>query len=142
MEHRILIVDDSEEIHFLYRKLIAKMNQSNLGITFILDHCYQGEVAVLKVREAQKSNCSYSLVLMDIRMPPGMDGLETIEEIQKEFPFTEFLVCTSFQSYDFEDLFLRFGATDKILYVNKPYNPTAMKQLTLYIVSKHSSATL
>lgn len=137
MEHRILIVDDSEEIHELYKKLILKMNTAELGLTLKLDHCYQGEVGVLKVREAQKLNHPYSFVLMDITMPPGMDGIETIQKIQKEYPDTEFIVCTAFQNYSFEELFEKFGATDKILYVNKPYNPTMIKQMTLYLVSKY-----
>jgi CheY-like chemotaxis protein len=136
MEHRILIVDDSQEIHDLYKKIISKMNNLDLGVSFKLDHCYQGEVAFLKVRDSHRCNCPYSLVLMDIRMPPGIDGIETIEKIQKDYPNTEFIVCTAFQKYDFETLFEKFGITDRIMYVTKPYNPTTMKQLTLYVVSK------
>lgn len=136
MKHRILIVDDSEEIHELYKKIIAKMNSLELGLEFILDHCYQGEVAVLKVRESHKSGSPYSFVMMDIRMPPGIDGIETIEKVQVDHPDTEFIVCTAFHKYDFKTLFQKFGATDRILYVTKPYNPTTMKQLTLYICSK------
>ncbi|WP_127714111.1 response regulator transcription factor [Halobacteriovorax sp. HLS] len=142
MEHRILIVDDSQEIHELYKKLIKKMNESELGMTFSLDHCYQGEVAVLRVREAHKLQNPYSLVLMDVRMPPGIDGIETIQMIQKDYPLTEFLVCTSFQKYDFDTLFKKFGATDRILYVHKPYNPTTIKQLTLYVASKYARENL
>ena len=137
MEHRILIVDDSEEIHELYKKLIKKMNSAELGLTFNLDHCYQGEVAVLKVRESEKMKLPYSFVMMDITMPPGMDGIETIQEIHREYSHTEFIVCTAFQNYSFEELFENFGITDKILYVNKPYNPTMIKQMTLYLASKY-----
>jgi CheY-like chemotaxis protein len=137
MEHRILIVDDSQEIHELYKKIISKMNASGLGHSFKLDQCYQGEVGVLKVREAEKVKDPYSFVIMDITMPPGMDGVETIQEIQKEYSHTEFIVCTAFHNYSFEELFERFGANDKILYVNKPYNPTMIKQMTLYLASKY-----
>lgn len=137
MEHRILIVDDSEEIHQLYKKTIDKMNESHVGMSFTLDHCFQGEVGVLKVRESQRENRPYSLVIMDIRMPPGMDGIETIKHIQKEYPHTEFIVCTAFQKYNWEDLLQIFGPTDRILYMNKPYNDTTMKQMTVYVASKY-----
>ncbi|OUR96698.1 hypothetical protein A9Q84_10165 [Halobacteriovorax marinus] len=137
MKHRILIVDDSEEIHELYKKTVEKMNSKEVGMSFVLDHCFQGEVAVLKVREAHKEKCPYSLVIMDIRMPPGMDGIETIKHIRKEFPETEFIVCTAFRQYNWEDLLDIFGPTDRILYMNKPYNNTTMKQMTFYVASKY-----
>jgi len=137
MEHRILVVDDSEEIHQLYKKTIGKMNKKEVSMSFSLDHCFQGEVGVLKVREAHRESRPYSLVIMDIRMPPGMDGIETIKHIQAEFPETEFIVCTAFQKYNWDDLLEIFGATDRILYMNKPYNDTSMKQMTVYVASKY-----
>ena len=138
MEHKILMVDDSEEIHELYKKIIEKMNAKNFGMQFALEHCFQGEVAVLKVREAYRNKDPYSLVIMDIRMPPGIDGIQTIKHIREEYPQTEFIVCTAFQQYSWEDYLEIFGPTDKILYINKPYNKTTMKQLTLYVCSKNS----
>ncbi len=137
MEHKILMVDDSEEMHELYKKIIEKMNAKNFGMQFSLEHCFQGEVGVLKVREAYRNKDPYSLVIMDIRMPPGIDGIQTIKHIREEYPQTEFIVCTAFQQYSWEDYLEIFGPSDKILYINKPYNKTTMKQLTLYVCSKN-----
>src|SRR5579864_7729970 len=93
--HRILVVDDNPAIHDDFRKILCP-TQSRAGselasvaaelfgdaapaapaAVFEMDSAFQGQEALAKVKAAEEENHPYSLAFMDVRMPPGWDGIE------------------------------------------------------------------
>ncbi|MCH2533858.1 MAG: ATP-binding protein [Bdellovibrionales bacterium] len=156
---KILICDDNESIHDDFRftlgfseaqqekrelssKLSSLINEidgdqsentqaNNDSVEYELHFAKQGEEAMLKVVEAETQNAPYSLIFMDVRMPPGIDGIQTIKLLRKDYPHLEFVICTAFSDYNWEEIAKELGHTDKVLFVPKPFDPTAIKQIAL-----------
>ena len=120
---RILIVDDNSSIHDDYRKILTPPNKNQNDFDQLsmelfddpvlhsykepqlnLDFAFQGEEALQLVKSAYDQNDPYVLIFMDIRMPPGMDGIETVKKygnsIQiKKLLFVQLLQITHGQTF-------------------------------------------
>ena len=116
---RILVVDDNSSLHEDFRKILLGNNNlvdeeiSNLekdvfsegvkttgpNIEYEVDFASQGEEALRKVVDAQERSKPYAVVFMDVRMPPGWDGIATIAKIWEKHPDTEMVVCTAYSDY-------------------------------------------
>ena len=146
MKKKILIVDDDHDIHPLIVKIIEKVNKQdgnkfgeidNLladlkgqenkdadsgdksGVEFSFDHAFQGEEA-LKFIEQANSN-PYDVVFMDVRMPPGIDGIQTIKEVRKQNPEYPFIICTAYMDYTWEEVVKILGSESNIALMKKPF---------------------
>lgn len=107
------------------------LTSSQPPVEYELHFAKQGEEAMHKVVEAEANNEPYSLIFMDVRMPPGIDGIQTIKLLRKDYPHLEFVICTAFSDYNWDDIAKELGHTDKVLFVPKPFDPTAIKQVAL-----------
>ena len=161
--NRILIVDDSEAIHRDIIKILSsprtmERNQDlqqiemelfedddmfrppkNLDtITYRIDSAFQGKDAIKMVDQAAAEGQPYSLVFMDVRMPPGIDGIETIERIWKNHPEIEMVIVTAFSDHSWEDILQRIGSTDRLMVLRKPFDLITIKQLALALTKKHN----
>lgn len=157
VNRHILIVDDNESIHTdietvlldsaervnpELRKLEQKLFGNDLkmahehSLNYVINHAYQGEEAVKMVEEANKNESPFALVYMDVRMPPGMDGIEATKKIWDIAPNTEIVICTAYSDYSWEEITGRLGSTDKLLFMKKPFDPTALKQTALSLTTK------
>jgi CheY-like chemotaxis protein len=95
--HRILVIDDNPAIHEDYRKILVSHEDGRMSAaeaalfrgqqpsigrpTFDLDSAMQGRDGVERARVALAEGRPYSVAFVDMRMPPGWDGLETIEHL-------------------------------------------------------------
>src|SRR5262249_1824589 len=143
---RILIVDDNQAIHEDFKKVLVHENQdSNSKLrnledqlfgepkslsssghvaeqpTFALDSAFQGQEALQMVEKANAEGKPYAVVFMDVRMPPGWDGIETIRRIWDKFPYTEMVICTAYSDYSPDDIADKLGMTDRLLFLRKPF---------------------
>lgn len=107
---------------------------------YTIDDAYQGEEAVAMVDKAEKEGYPYSLVFMDVRMPPGMDGIQTIDQIWKKHPHIEMVICTAYSDYSWDDILHRFGLVHNLLFMKKPFNPITIKQLAASLTEKWAMA--
>ena len=156
-ERRILIVDDNRAIHEDFRKILgrddaaselADMEASMFDETpvadktpeYRIDDAYQGQEARDKVAEALKAAEPYDLAFVDMRMPPGWDGVETIERIWQEDPDVQIVICTAFSDYSWPDLFARFGGSDNLLLLKKPFDNSEVQQLAAALTEKRRLA--
>ena len=105
-------------------------------MNIIIDDAYQGEEAIEMVEKAQKEGFPYSLTYMDVRMPPGIDGVQAIDKIWKKYPNIEMVICSAYSDYSWDQILDKFGQTDKLLFVKKPFNIIVIKQLTLSLITK------
>ncbi len=156
---RILLVDDNTAIHEDFKQILffddlskkdAQMKEleddlfndgvsSEIGLkqdSYAIDDAYQGEEAIEMVEKAELEEHPYSLIFMDVRMPPGMDGIETIDEIWKKYPHIEIVICTAYSDYSWDQIIEKLGSTDHLLFMKKPFEPTAVKQTALSLTKK------
>lgn len=154
---RILLVDDNESIHRDIESILtgmsdsydqeleelegelfkdSKKKNSEGALDYLIDHAYQGEEAVEMVEKADKAGKPYALIFMDVRMPPGIDGIQTIQRIWKEHPNIEMVICTAYSDYSLDKIIDKLGRTDKLLFMKKPFDATALKQSALTLTTK------
>ncbi|PMV79864.1 GGDEF domain-containing response regulator [Pseudomonas sp. FW305-3-2-15-C-TSA3] len=142
---RILIVDDTASIHQDFRKILCadangEPSLENLEETlfgtapkvrqaFKLDSAYQGEEALELVNRALAANAPYALVFIDMRMPPGWDGLQTIEQLWNVDPNLQIALCTAYSDYSFEAIEARLKYNDQLLILKKPFDHLEIRQM-------------
>ncbi|MBD3419176.1 MAG: SpoIIE family protein phosphatase [Chitinivibrionales bacterium] len=160
MKRRILVVDDNKSIHDDIKNVIglsrretdreinqladelfgdeAGIEQAPVSerIEYQIDDAYQGEQAVEMVRRAEEINDPYALIFMDVRMPPGMDGIKAIKEIWSGHPDIEIVICTAYSDYSWNDILNELGTSDKLLFLRKPFDAVALKQTALALTKK------
>ena len=146
--HRILIVDDNPAIHEDFRKILGPTDArlaEELDATeaalfgdkadpsrtwnFRIDSAFQGEEGLNKVRAACAEGAPYAVAFVDVRMPPGWDGIETISRIWKEFPDLQIVICTAYSDYSWDEITKSVGTTDHMLVLKKPFDNVEVLQM-------------
>jgi DNA-binding NtrC family response regulator len=99
----ILVVDDEGD--FL-ETLMNRLKKRKIATT----GCASGEEAVRLVRET-----AFDVVVLDIKMPGGMDGIQTLREIKKLRHETEVILLTGHASLETSMEGMQLGAYDYLL---------------------------
>ena len=154
---RILIVDDTHSIHQDFEKILLVENSSSLedmeamlfgqglsqtnsnAIDFELDSAFQGHEALEKVKQAVNQNRPYALAFVDVRMPPGWDGIQTIEYLWQVDPNLQIVICTAYSDYSWQETFDRLGNNDNLLILKKPFENIEVLQMANALVYKWNS---
>ncbi|MCE0462025.1 MULTISPECIES: GGDEF and EAL domain-containing protein [Pseudomonas] len=142
---RILVVDDTPAIHQDFRKILSPSAGSDDSLDdtesllfgtpqvsrlqFQIDSAYQGEEALELVKRAQAEGQPYAMVFADMRMPPGWDGLQTIERLWKVDPRLQIALCTAFSDYTWETMSERIEFDDQLLILKKPFDTLEIRQM-------------
>jgi CheY-like chemotaxis protein len=146
---RILVIDDNLAIHEDFRKVLplASDKQTEILATaeetlfgeiasdtaapfpFELDSAFQGCEGRDLVRRAIEQGRPYVLAFVDVRMPPGWDGVQTIARLWEEDSHLQVVVCTAYSDYSPQQLVERLGLTDRLLTLRKPFDPMEVRQL-------------
>ncbi len=71
----------------------------------------------------------YAVAFVDMRMPPGWDGVETVEHLWQEDPDLQVVICTAFSDHAWEDVIQRLNKNDKLLILRKPFDNIEVWQL-------------
>ncbi len=135
---RILLVDDNISIHDDFKQVLRQENtlidseqlklekelfsENNNGNTtkekvtihYAIDDAFQGEEAIAMVDNAVSQGDPYALIFMDVRMPPGIDGIQTVQRIWEKNPNVEVAICTAHSDYSWDDILRTFGSTDHL----------------------------
>src|ERR1700676_2664687 len=146
VNRRILIIDDNEDIHRDFRKVLgggiddaAALAMAELALLgesppthtnpdFEIDSALQGRDGVARVRQALDEGRPYAMAFVDMRMPPGWDGLETIERLWAIDPDVQIVICSAHSDYDWTDVVARLHNSDKLLVVKKPFEAIEVRQ--------------
>ncbi|AXK57332.1 putative bifunctional diguanylate cyclase/phosphodiesterase [Pseudomonas protegens] len=144
VNRRVLIVDDSLSIHEDFHKIL--MPSQNLALSqvedqlfgsvsprplqvFSLDSAFQGREALAMVESALARDTPYAMAFIDMRMPPGWDGLETIEQLWKVDPDLQIALCTAYSDYSWETMAERLTFGDQLLILKKPFDSLEIRQM-------------
>jgi len=140
---RILAVDDEEMMLNFYREaLLVHGSQDKAGPAFDVVLCRQGDEAVKTVKEAKRSDELFSVIFLDLRLPPGPDGLWAAEEIRALDPYVNFVIVTGWLDIDPTQIAARVPPEDKLLYVQKPFSRREIRQFAFSLSSKWQSEQL
>lgn len=164
--HRILVVDDNPSIHQDFRKILCPEQSPSTAVLaglaqelfgdaptpkssarFEMDSAFQGQEALVKVQAAELEGRPYSLAFVDVRMPPGWDGIETITQIWKQYPHIQVVICTAYSDYSWDQIIQNLGESDSLVILKKPFDNVEVLQLAhaltkKWIVTRQANARL
>jgi PAS domain S-box-containing protein len=142
---RILVIDDNKAIHEDMRKILLgevpaqEQLQDDeaflFGVEaapitrFEIDSAYQGQEGLAKLEQALAEGRPYALAFVDIRMPPGWDGVETITRLWQAYPELQVVVCTAYSDYSWNDIRRRLERSENLLILKKPFDNIEVIQL-------------
>ncbi len=150
--NRVLIVDDQEEIHDDFEEILkpslsgsstdelAKSFISEVDDNFLpefeLFHARSGEEAYEIVKAGKESNSPIAVAHIDVRMPPGIDGIETTRMIRQIEKDIEIVIMTAYTDKSLSEIVRDMELLHKLLYIRKPFAREEIQQITLSLVEK------
>lgn len=157
VNRRVLLIDDNEAIHSDFRKILTPpkrvdddllaaeaalfgdaVAESENEPGFELTSALQGREGFELAVQARAAGRPFALAFVDMRMPPGWDGIETIENLWRECPNLQVVICTAFSDYSWQETADRLGATDRLLIVKKPFDQAEVLQAAHAMTRKWS----
>jgi len=149
---RILLIDDTPAIHDDFRKILVShgssadldeieaalfgAKQQAAPVRFELDSAYQGEEGWNMLRASLEAGLPYAMAFVDMRMPPGWDGVETIERLWQTDPRLQIVICTAYSDYSWEEVLERLDVGDRLLVLKKPFDAIEVCQLANTLTAK------
>ncbi len=154
---RILIVDDNAAIHEDFKKILAPEAADSQAIDnleslifgdaapktqthFELAHAHQGQEALVRVEQSLADGQPFAMAFVDIRMPPGWDGIETITRLWAVNPELQVVICTAYSDYGWDSITQRLGSSDSLVILKKPFDHVEALQLAHALTNKWNLA--
>jgi len=155
---RILVIDDNHAIHEDFARILKPRDETHKGLDametelfgpgsrppmaeenfYRIDSAFQGLEGIDKVTAAFKAGAPYALAFVDVRMPPGIDGVEALERIWKIDPDIQAVLCTAYSDYSWEEVIKRLGMSDRLLILKKPFDNIEVRQMANTLTEKWS----
>lgn len=157
LNRRILVIDDTPTIHEDFQKILGAQRSKTKDTlrdaksaffgtapsaptseeeTFQIDSAYQGEEGYRRVVQAIEETSPYAMAFVDVRMPPGWDGVQTIKEMWKVDPELQIVICTAYSDYSWSQTIAELGQTDRLLILKKPFDSAEIRQLAAAMTEK------
>ena len=152
--HRILVIDDNRAIHDDFRKILSPDTTiaATLKVTevalfgnsthetwqtrFEVDSAFQGQEGVTLVKTAVAAERPYAMAFVDVRMPPGWDGVETTQKLWEVDPDVQIVICTAYSDYSWNEMCERIGNRDGLVILKKPFDTVEALQLAHALTEK------
>ena len=146
---RILAIDDNQAIHDDYRKVLTSSGMSNdldeiesllfgagksnsghtVPDSFQIDSAFQGQQGFELVQKSIDENTPYSMAFIDVRMPPGWNGVETAQRIWEVDPNLPIVLCTAYTDYSWEEIINKLSRSEQLLILKKPFDNIELRQM-------------
>lgn len=155
LEFRILVVDDNPAILQDFIKILKNSKKSiefnefeaalfgneqpkseNILPNFLIDTASQGLEGVDKIKSSMEEGNPYALAFVDVRMPPGIDGIQAIKKIWALDPDIQIVICTAYSDYSWEETIDNLGVNDNLMVIKKPFDVLAVRQMTTALTRK------
>ena len=155
---RVLVIDDNTAIHDDFRKILSpsrlseaaldefetmlfgQSEQRSADAAFELDFATQGEQGVEMVRQARVTQRPYAVAFVDVRMPPGMDGIDTTARIWQADPDIQIVICTAYSDHTWEQILKKLGRSDRLVVLKKPFDNIEVLQLADTLTQRWQSS--
>ncbi len=155
--YRILLIDDQETIHEDYRKVLGMGTPTSAAVGkaaaelfdddsalsvewegFELDSAFQGQDGFELVQKSIHEGRPYALAFVDIRMPPGWDGIQTVRRIWEVDPEILIVICSAYSDYSWEEMIRQLGRNDRFLILKKPFDNVEVRQCAMALTERWS----
>jgi signal transduction histidine kinase len=151
---RILVIDDNRAIHEDFRKILGSDQPGRevleereallFGETapvsrrqvFQIDSAFQGQDGLRLLQLAVKSGEPYALAFVDVRMGPGLDGIQTTAKLWEIYPDLQVVICTAHSDYSWEEMVEKLGHSDRLVILKKPFDNVEVQQLANALTHK------
>jgi PAS domain S-box-containing protein len=152
--NRILIIDDNPAIHEDIRKILGNPKASHHSLAqaetklfggeassshktgFDIESAFQGQEGLQMVLRAEEEGRPFALAFVDVRMPPGWDGVETIAQIWQHYKHLQVVLCTAYSDYYWDEMIQRVGKSDSLVILKKPFDNIEVLQLAHALTEK------
>ena len=162
---RLLIIDDNKDIHADFRKVFDGLRGANASaaidaleadlfggesrqqasttpaLSIEVHSAYQGEDGIKMAVDAARRGQPYYMAFVDVRMPPGIDGVQTIKRLWKELPDLQCVICTAYSDYDWAQISSELGQTSNLLILKKPFDAVEVLQIARSLAEKADLAS-
>jgi two-component system cell cycle sensor histidine kinase/response regulator CckA len=154
LNHRILIVDDNPAIHADFRKILSPVRPDKsemrdlkaalfadvpakvTATDFELVSAFQGQEALELMRRSVDENRPFALAFLDVRMPPGWDGVETAARLWEVYPHLQIVICTAYSDYSWDEMRAKLNQPDSLVILKKPFDNVEVQQLAHAMTKK------
>ncbi len=103
---------------------------------FDVTFCSQSAQAVAAVREALIADQPFSVAFLDVRMPPGLDGIWAAEQMRALDPYISIVLVTGYSDVDVQVVGARLQPPDKLLFIQKPFFSQEVYQFAVALSAK------
>ena len=152
--NRVLVIDDNRAIHDDFRKILTNPGTSRTQLdaaaaslfgvpakpkrtaNFHLESAFQGKDGARMAETALGEGRPYAMAFVDMRMPPGWDGLETIARLWQTQPDLQIVLCTAHSDYSLDEIQEKIDVADRLLILKKPFDTVEVMQLTQALTEK------
>ncbi|HEV2454613.1 MAG TPA: ATP-binding protein, partial [Verrucomicrobiae bacterium] len=153
LNHRILVIDDNQAIHedfkkiFNYKAASTSLDEDDAAMfgnesakfklpEFEIDSAYQGREGLALIEKSLQEGRPYAMAFVDVRMPPGWDGVETTAQIWQKYPDLQVVICTAYSDYSWEDMLKKLAYSDRLVILKKPFDNIEVQQLAISMTEK------
>ena len=155
--HKVLIIDDNVDIHQDFINILTTKSKTNkidslaeglFGdhnshkdeslpvLNLQIDSAFQGQEGAERVAQSLIKDEPYALAFIDMRMPPGWDGIQTIKNIWQHDPDIQIVICTAYSDYSWEETVTALGMRDNLLILKKPFDTVSVRQIASALTTK------
>ena len=152
--HRILVIDDNRSIHEDFRKILCRPKTASKDLIeaeaalfgpdasqvkvpeFEVDSAFQGREGLAMIEKSLADGRPYALAFVDVRMPPGWDGVETTARIWEKYPELQVVICTAYSDYSWEDMLRKLGFSNRWVVLKKPFDNIEAMQLAISMTNR------
>ena len=150
LNRRILVIDDNQAIHDDFRKILGESDSEDAALQaaearifgapaamlFEIDTASQGEEGLKMVEKALAEGRPYAMAFVDVRMPPGWDGIETTQRIWQVCPDLQVVICTAFSDCSWNEMQDQINPQDRLLVLKKPFDTIEILQMANALTQK------
>jgi two-component system sensor histidine kinase/response regulator len=151
---RILVIDDNKAIHEDFQKILGRKKAAPSSLAeaeaalfgdnttplqmpeFEIDSAFQGQEGFEMIVKSIQADQPYAMAFVDVRMPPGWDGVETTAHIWEKYPELQVVICTAYSDYSWQDMMKKLGYSDRLVILKKPFDNIEALQLAISMTEK------
>ena len=157
MQNRILVIDDNPAIYEDFCKVLTPGTAPSKALidlassifdevskpppieNYQIDFAPRGQDGVKRVEDAIHEGWPYVIAFVDMRMPNGWGGLETIKNLWLADPQLQVVLCTAYSDYSWAEIREQLSRRDRFLILKKPFDNIEVQQMVETLINRQEA---